>query len=94
MAEKLSGSEARQGSRGKPAFYVLLASMVMLFFATIGLMLWNGAEAPKTYNEKSQASVPKTATGGQSNSASSANTSGVPATNPAYPAPVTSKANT
>ena len=92
MAEQIPGQDARQGTRGKPAFYVLIASLIMLVIATVGLLAWNHAKSPNVYNDKSQASARDTV-GNQSNDTSSANSSRVPAINPAYPVPAVRNAN-
>ncbi|GJE58639.1 hypothetical protein [Methylobacterium trifolii] len=88
MAEKLNDQKARQGERGKPALWVLVASLVLVAVAAVVLLTWNGANAPKDYASQSQDASRKEVTGsvtGQSNAPSSGNTSGVPAGNPAYP---------
>ena len=92
MAEQLPAQDARQGTRGKPALYVLIASMVMLVVATVGLLAWNHVKSPNIYNDKSQASA-RGVVAGQSNDTSSANSSRVPAGNPAYPVPAVRNAN-
>ncbi|GJD59470.1 hypothetical protein [Methylobacterium dankookense] len=88
MVEKLNNEEARQGERGKPVLWVLLASLALLVMATIGLLTWNGANSPKDYASQSQDASRQEVTGsvtGQSNAPSSANSGGTPAGNPAYP---------
>jgi hypothetical protein len=92
VAEQLSGQDGRQGTRGKPALYVLIASMLMLVVATVGLLVWNHLERPNIYNDKSQDSVRKVVNG-QANGTSSTNSASVPAANPAYPAPAVRNAN-
>ncbi|AWN41682.1 hypothetical protein U8607_09005 [Methylobacterium durans] len=90
MAERLPEENARQGSRGKPVLYVLLASLVLLAIATVGLLTWNGANAPKDYASQSQDASRKEVTGsvtGKSNAPASSNSGGVPTENPAYPQP-------
>src|SRR4051794_11516460 len=96
MAERLPDQQARQGSRGKPVLYVLIASSVLLAVATVGLLAWNGAKAPKEYPSQSQDAARKEVTGsvtGRSNEPSSSNSSRVPAGNPAYPVPAVPNAN-
>lgn len=88
MVEKLNNVEARQGQRGKPVLMVLLASLALLVMATIGLLTWNGANAPKDYASQSQDASRREVTGsvtGQSNAPSSSDSGNVPAANPAYP---------
>ncbi len=96
MAENLNNTEARQGQRGKPVLWVLLASLALLAVALVGLMTWNGANAPKDYASQSQDAARQEVTGsvnGKSNAPSSANSGGVPAENPAYPQPSQPTAN-
>ncbi|ACA16468.1 conserved hypothetical protein [Methylobacterium sp. 4-46] len=86
-----TATEARQGARGKPVLYVLLGSLALLAIATVALLTWNGANAPKDYASKSQDASRAQITGsadGKGNAANpSANSAGVPAGNPAYPSP-------
>ena len=96
MVENVPNQNARQGERGKSVLWVLVGSLVLLAIATIGLLTWNGANAPKDYASQSQDASRKEITGsvtGSSNTPSSANTSGVPAANPAYPQPAQPSAN-
>ncbi|KQP73041.1 hypothetical protein ASF60_10940 [Methylobacterium sp. Leaf113] len=96
MADNLHGQEARQGKRGKPVLYVLVASLVLLAIAITGLMTWQGANSPKDYASQSQDASRQEVTGsvkGDSNATSSSNTGSVPASNPAYPAPAQPAAN-
>lgn len=96
MAEKLDGQDARQGKKGKPVLYVLVASLALLAIAITGLMTWQGSNSPKDYASKSQDAARGEVTGsvnGQGNGTSSANTGNVPAGNPAYPAPAQPSAN-
>ena len=92
MAEQLPPEGARQGSRGKPVLYVLIASLVLLAVATVGLLAWNSANSPKDYPSQSQDAARKEITG-RSNEPSSSNSSQAPAGNPAYPAPAVPDAN-
>ncbi|MBY0260184.1 hypothetical protein [Methylobacterium sp.] len=96
MAENLHGQDARQGKRGKPVLYVLVASLVLLGIAITGLMTWQGANSPKDYASQSQDASRQEVTGsvkGNSNATSSSNTGSVPAANPAYPSPAQPAAN-
>lgn len=96
MADNLHGQEARQGKRGKPVLYVLIASLVLLAIAITGLMTWQGANSPKDYASQSQDASRKEVTGsvsGKSNATSTSNTGSTPAENPAYPAPAQPSAN-
>ncbi len=85
-------TEARQGEKGKPVLYVLVASLVLLAIATVGLLSWNRAESPADYAGKSQESAREITTGSV-NKSSSSNSGNVPAENPAYPQPSQNKAN-
>ncbi|MCJ2034701.1 hypothetical protein [Methylobacterium sp. J-068] len=96
MADNLHGQDARQGKRGKPVLYVLVASLVLLAIAITGLMTWQGANAPKDYASQSQDASRKEVTGsvsGNSNTTSSSTTGSVPAANPAYPSAAQPSAN-
>lgn len=54
MVERLPEEQARQGSKGRPVLYVLIASLVLIAVATVGLLTWNGATAPPDYASRSQ----------------------------------------
>lgn len=88
MAERLNPQDSRQGERGKSMLWVLVASLVLLAIATVGLLTWNGANSPKDYASQSQDAARREVTGsvgGQSGGASSG--AGVPSGNPTYPQP-------
>lgn len=88
MAERLTPQDSRQGERGKSMLWVLVASLVLLAIATVGLLTWNGANAPKDYASQSQDAARREVTGsvgGQSGGASTG--AGVPGGNPSYPQP-------
>jgi flagellar basal body-associated protein FliL len=96
MAERLKPQDSRQGERGKPVLWVLVASLVLLAIATVGLLTWNSANAPKDYASQSQDASRKEVTGsvnGQSGGAPASNSSGVPGGNPSYPQPAQPNAN-
>ncbi|AWN47905.1 hypothetical protein DK419_17545 [Methylobacterium terrae] len=86
-------TEARQGAKGRPVLYVLLGSLALLAIAMVGLLSWNGANAPKDYASQSQDASRQQITGSTNGSGgvSSSNSAGVPAGNPAYPAPAEPK---
>ena len=86
MAQIENQTDARQGSKGKPVLYVLVASLVLLAVATVGLLSWNRAESPADHAGKSQESAREMTTGSV-NKAPSSNSGNVPAENPAYPLP-------
>ena len=88
-------TEALQGAKGRPVLYVLLGSLALLAIAMVALLGWNGANAPKDYASQSQDASRQQITGsttGSGSGTSSANSGGVPAGNPAYPAPAEPKA--
>lgn len=96
MAEKLNPQESRQGERGKPVLWVLVGSLVLLAIATVGLLTWNGANAPKDYASQSQDASRREVTGsvnGQSGGATPSNSSAVPVGNPSAPQPAQPNAN-
>ena len=90
MSDNISGEDGRQGKRGRPALYVLIVSVGLMLTSLAGLMIWQGANAPPDYASQSQAASRKQITGsetGRSDAPSSANSSGVPGGNPAFPQP-------
>lgn len=96
MVERLNPQDSRQGERGKSMLWVLVASLVLLAIATVGLLTWNGANSPKDYASQSQDAARREVTGsvnGQSGGASSGNSAGVPSGNPSYPQPAQPLAN-
>jgi cytoskeletal protein RodZ len=80
MPQIVSDSRARQGSRGKPVFLVLLGSFVLLGLFMVSMLVWSGSESPPSASQDA-------ARQNASPSASSSNTSRTPAANPAYPVP-------
>ncbi len=95
MPEILPEQEARQGAKGKPVLYVLLASLVLLAIAITGLMTWQGASSPPDYASKSQEAARGEVTGSVNGgtNAPSSNSGNVPAANPNYPSPAQPTAN-
>ena len=89
MPEITSGQDSRQGKRGRPALYVLIASVGLMIISLAGLMIWQGASSPPDYASQSQAASRRQVTGSETgkDSPSSTNSSGVPGGNPAYPQP-------
>ena len=89
-------SRARQGGKGRPVLYVLVASLVLLGIYMVGLMTWSSSTSQSNVSNQSTDAMRETTTGsttGRGNGASSANTGSVPTANPAYPAPATPTAN-
>lgn len=95
MPEIVPEKQARQGAKGKPVLYVLIASLVLLAIAITGLMTWQGANAPPDHAAKSQNSSRGEVTGSVNGgtNAPSSNTGNVPASNPSYPNPAQPSAN-
>ncbi|MFC5552973.1 hypothetical protein [Methylobacterium iners] len=95
MPEILPEQEARQGAKGKPVLYVLLASLALLAVAITGLMTWQGAQSPKDNASRSQDASRGEVTGSVNGgtSAPSSNSGNVPAANPNYPSPAQPTAN-
>ncbi|MCJ2101836.1 hypothetical protein [Methylobacterium sp. E-046] len=96
MSEHTSGQDSRQGKRGRPALYVLIISVGLMLTSAVGLMIWQGANSPPDYASQSQAASRKQITGsdtGKSDTPSSANSTGVPEGNPAYPQPAVRSVN-
>lgn len=89
MARMVSDNSTRQGPQGRPVLYVLIGSLVLLGIFMVVFLTWSGS-TPNT-NPSQEASRQST-TGGNPPT-SSANTSGVPSANPAYPAPADRTAN-
>lgn len=90
MTEKTSPQQARQGAPGKPALYVLIASLALMAVYMVGLLTWSGSTAPPDPASQSQAASRAEVTGstsGRTNTPSSANSAHVPIDNPAYPQP-------
>lgn len=87
MAPVVSDRGARQGPKGRTILYVLVASLVLCGIFLVGAMTWSGKQPPE-YGNQSQEAARKAAT---TPSVSSSNTAGVPAANPAYPAPAEKK---
>jgi cytochrome c-type biogenesis protein CcmH/NrfG len=71
---------ARQGPWGRPVLMVLIGSVLLLGVYLVSLLVWSGSQSPDHPSQATsrQAAQPP---------ASSANTSRVPAANPAYPTP-------
>jgi cytoskeletal protein RodZ len=80
MAQNVADQRARQGGRGRPVLFILIGSLLLLGVYMITLMTWSGSESPTS---PQQAASQRNTNSG----ASSANTSRVPAENPAYPSP-------
>ena len=89
MARMVSDDSTRQGPKGRPVLYVLIGGLVLMGVFMVVFLTWSGS-SPNT--NPSQDASRQSTTGGSS-STSSANTSGVPSANPAYPAPADRAAN-
>ena len=96
VTEQLSSQDSRQGKRGKPALLVLIVSVGMMLASLAGLMIWQGGSSPPDYASQSQAASRKQITESESGKAdrpTSANSSAVPGSNPAYPQPAVRNPN-
>lgn len=86
MTERLPAQDVRQGQRGRPVLFVLLASLALLVVALFGLVTWQGAMAPKDYASLSQDSARQLVTGsttGRTSAPASGETRAVPDGDPA-----------
>lgn len=81
MAPIVDEREVKQGSKGRPGFYVLVSSLALAAVALAGYLLWAGATLP---TDPSQESSRQIVPGESPTSTSSTN---VPPANPAYPVP-------
>lgn len=88
MDRMTSDNSTRQGPQGRPVLYVLIGSMVLLGLFFVAYMTWTGSTTP---DSATQAASRQSVTGDPKTS--SANTGGVPAANPSYPAPSDRSAN-
>ena len=87
MAKVVADQRARQGGPGRPVLYVLVASLVLMGVYMVVLLGWSGSTTPTSPQQgaSQQSTAP---------AASSSNTSGVPADNPAYPSPAAPRSGT
>lgn len=85
MPRMVPDERVRQGPKGRPVFYVLIGSLVLLGIYMVSLMTWatNSSDNPQVSQESSRQSSDPSSTG----STASSNTRSVPSANPAYPAP-------
>ena len=60
MAKIETGTQARQGSKGKPVLYVLIAAIVLAVIAGVGTLTWQGRNAPP---QQASQSAPSDASG-------------------------------
>lgn len=100
MAEiKETTNEARQGPKGKPVFYVLIASLVLAGLYLAAMMTWSGSQTSSDINHTSSTNGTNQSnsinqgtsrTSGETDrpaGTSSSNSGNVKPENPAYPAP-------
>jgi cytoskeletal protein RodZ len=85
MEKVIADQRARGGTKGSPVLMVLVAAMLLCGIALVGFLVWGGAQSPTSPQQAASERA--------NNPASSANTSRVPAENPAYPAPATPNSN-
>ena len=93
MAPVVPDRGARQGPRGRAVLYVLIGGLLLAGVVLIGVMTWSAKQPPSIGSPSQDASRAATtgSPSGSSSGVSSSNTSGVPAANPAYPAPAEPK---
>jgi flagellar basal body-associated protein FliL len=92
MAPKVIDDRARQAAKGRPVLIVLVASLVLVGIFVAGMMVWSGSSSRDIAGRPAEREATTGSVTG-SGRASSSNTSGTPAANPAYPAPATPSAN-
>ena len=81
MTRIVDEREVKQGSTGRPGFYVLVSSLGLAALALGGYLLWTGTSSPPSVSqEAARESLP----GGSPTATGSTN---VPPANPAYPVP-------
>lgn len=85
MEKVVADQRARGGGKGSPVLVVLVAALILAGVAMLGFMFWSGSQTPTSPQQAASQSTNKPT--------SSANTSRVPAENPAYPSPATPSAN-
>ncbi|GJE16281.1 hypothetical protein [Methylobacterium marchantiae] len=68
MAEQLHGQDSRQGRKGKPVLYVLVASLALLVVAIVGLMTWQGSKSGPDYASQTSAGTQNPGASNQPNS--------------------------
>ena len=93
MAERLPETDARQGAKGKPMLYVLLASLLLIAVAAAGLLTWNGAKSPNDYAAKSTDAMRQETTGSVTGSKTTAPAATGTTGNPQSPPPASDKPN-
>ena len=92
MRRIVSDEDARAGRQGRRTLGVLIGALVLLGVALVGYMMWVGIRSPTAITQDASRAEVTGSTTGQGG-ASSAQTSGVPSANPAYPAPAVPQAN-
>lgn len=93
MAELKTETNARQGSKGKPTLYVLIASLLLAVVAAATLLTWNGAKSPNDNSARSGDAMREQTTGSVTGSKSTAPAGAGMTGNPQSPPPATPKAN-
>ena len=63
MAEIETGRESRQGVKGKPVLYVLIAAVVLAVIAGAGMLTWQSEKTTSDPASQSQDAARGTATG-------------------------------
>jgi flagellar basal body-associated protein FliL len=76
---RVEDDAARQGRTGRPVFWVLIGSLLLLAVSGAGLMMWIGSDAERTPTQAASES----AVGAPS--ATGSTSARTPSANPAYP---------
>ncbi|GEP00286.1 hypothetical protein [Methylobacterium haplocladii] len=62
MAQVETGKESRQGEKGKPVLYVLVAAVILAIVAGAGVLTWQGSVSPNDHGSQSTEAARSTAT--------------------------------
>ncbi|GEP08791.1 hypothetical protein [Methylobacterium gnaphalii] len=88
MAKVETGTQSRQGDKGKPVLYILIAAVILAVIAGAGALTWQSSVSPTDRASSSQDAARQTAT-----TPSTAPAAREPSENPSNPAPAQQKAN-
>ncbi|GLS42285.1 hypothetical protein [Methylobacterium brachythecii] len=88
MAKVETETQARQGEKGRPVLYILIAAVLLAVVAGAGALTWQGKVSPADHASQSQDAAQKTAPNPSVPPAAQE-----PATNPTNPSPAQPKAN-
>ncbi|GJE55141.1 MULTISPECIES: hypothetical protein [Methylobacterium] len=62
MAKIETGTQSRQGEKGKPVLYVLVAAVILAVVAGAGVLTWQGSVSPSDHASQSTEAARATAT--------------------------------